>query len=113
MGSGELRDAARAELAGYWTRVLRKRAIWLQDVYVDRALTVWARADATISDGVLITKTEAIDRMVERGVPPDVVDGVARRRKDHRSSSEDKRHERAVVVRQFLNDEFTRLLTDP
>jgi len=114
MGSGELRDAARAELAGYWTRALRKRAIWLQDVYVDLGLTVWARADATISDGVLITKTEAIARMAERGVPPDVVDGVARRREGQQVVlSEDERHERAVVVRQFLNDEFARLLTDP
>ena len=114
MGKADLRDAARAELTGYWAQALRKRAIWLQDVYVDLGLTVWARADATISDGVLITKTEAIARMAERGVRPDLVDGVARRREGQQVAlSEDERHERALVVRQFLKDEFARLLSDP
>ena len=49
MSSQELRDGARAELAGYWGRALRKRAIWNQDVYVDLGLTVWARAEAPLS----------------------------------------------------------------
>jgi nucleotidyltransferase-like protein len=114
MGGAEFPDAARAELAGYWTRALRKRALWLQDVYVDLGLTVWARADATISEGILITKAEAIARMAERGVPPDVVDGVARRREGQSVVLSDvERNERAVVVRQFLKDEFARLLTAP
>jgi hypothetical protein len=114
MSLAELRDGARAELAGYWSRALRKRAIWLQDTYVDLGLTVWARAEATISDGVLITKTEAIARMPERGVPDYVVDGVARRRAGQQVTlSEDERNERAVVVRRFLKDEFARLLGEP
>ena len=48
LSESALRDAARAELAGYWTTALRKRSIWLEDVYVDVGLTTLARADATI-----------------------------------------------------------------
>jgi hypothetical protein len=111
MSMAQLRDGARAELAGYWSRALRKRAIWNQDVYVDLGLTVWARADATLTDGVLITKTEAIARMVARGVPADIVAGVARRRTGQQVTlTDDERAERATIVRQFLRDEFARIL---
>lgn len=110
----ELRDGARAELSGYWRRAVRKRAIWRQDVYVDLGLTVWARAEATISEGRLITKSEAIDRMADRGVPADVVDGVRRRRAGQAVTlTDDQRSERAVIVRRFLKTEFARLLNQP
>jgi hypothetical protein len=113
VSSAELREGARAELAGYWSQALRKRAIWNQDVYVDLGLTVWARADATIAEGVLITKTEAISRMAERGVPADIVNGVARRRAGQQVIlSDDARAHRAGVVRQFLRDEFSRILSE-
>ncbi|MBA2952577.1 hypothetical protein GON03_21385 [Nocardioides sp. MAH-18] len=107
----DVRDAALAELSGYWTRALRKRAIWRQDLYVDLGLTVWARAEAAIEDGVLITKTEAIARMSGRGLPADIVDGVRRRRAGDRVElSKAQREERAVVVRSFLRAEVARLL---
>lgn len=111
MTSAELREGARAEVAGYWSRALRKRAIWNQDVYVDLGLTVWARAEAVLTDGVLITKTEAIARMAERGVPADIVDGVARRRAGQTVIlTDDERAARATIVRQFLRGEFARIL---
>ena len=111
MSVDDLRDAARAELAGYWTRALRKRAIWLQDVYVDLGLTVWARAEATIDEGVLITKAEAVVRMAERGVPRDIVDGVARRRAGEQVLlTEEQRRQRAEFVRGFLTAQVSRLL---
>jgi hypothetical protein len=112
MGHRELADAARAELAGYWTRAVRKRAIWDQDVYVDLGLTVWARADATIGEGRLITKSEAMARMGDRGVPQDVVDGIARRRRGETTVlDDDQRRDRAVWVRQFLTGEIERLVS--
>jgi hypothetical protein len=111
LGLDALREAARAELAGYWTRALRKRSIWLQDVYVDIGLTVWARADATIKDGTLITKTEAIARLAGSGVPQDIVDGIACRRQGEQVHlGEDERQARAVVVREFLTQEIARLI---
>jgi len=111
MGLEELRGAARAELAGYWSRAVRKRSIWLEDVYVDIGLTVLARADATIRDGTLITKSEAIARMPDLGVPREIVDGIARRRRGRRVlMGDDQRQYRALVVREFVTEEIARLL---
>lgn len=114
ISAAELREGARAELSGYWAWALGKRALWQPDVYVDLGLTMWARADATISEGVLISKSEAIARMIERGLLADVVDGVARRRAGERVIlGDDQRDQRAVSVRKFLRDEFARLLNQP
>jgi Nucleotidyltransferase domain len=111
MSDVELRDAAREQLAGYWTRALRKRAIWHRDVYVDLGLTVWARAEATITEGRLITKSEAIARMRERGVPGEIVDQVASRRAGvNVTISDEERETRALTVRRFLTREFALLL---
>lgn len=107
----ELRDAARAELAGYWSRAVRKRSIWLQDVYVDISLTVLARADATIREGRLITKSEAISRLADLGVPHDIVVGVKSRRDGTAAALNDaQRLERAVEVRRLMRDGMARLL---
>ncbi len=111
MESGDLRDAARAELAGYWTRALRKRAIWRQDVYVDIGLTTWARAEATLREGRLITKSEAIARLAGAGLPAEVVAGVALRRQGgHEALDDAGREARARTVRAFLATEIVRLL---
>jgi hypothetical protein len=113
MSDDELRDAAREQLAGYWTRALRKRAIWQRDVYVDLSLTVWARAEATITEGRLITKSEAIARMRERGVPGEIVDQVESRRAGvNVTMSDAQRETRATTVRGFLQREVA-LLLDP
>ncbi len=114
VSEAELRDGARAELSGYWKRALRKRAIWRQDLYVDLGLTVWARAEATITEGTLISKTQAIERLAHSGLPAHVVDGVARRRTGEPVPiSDQQRGERAVLVRRFLKDEVGRLLSHP
>lgn len=111
MTTADLRDAARDELTGYWTRALRNRSVWRRDVYVDLGLTVWARADATIREGVLITKSQAIARMRERGVPENLVAEVEKRRAGVPVTlTEEQRDARAATVRQFLTDEFARLL---
>jgi hypothetical protein len=72
---------------------------------------VWARAEAAIGEGVLITKSEAINRMARRGVLPDIVEGVARRRRGgHVELTEEERRQRADLVREFLTSELERLL---
>src|SRR5579875_3107866 len=78
--AGALREAARQELSGYWTRALRRYKIWLTDLYVDLGLTVLARADATLSGDGLITKQEAIARLDRFGVPARLIDEMRRRR---------------------------------
>ena len=115
MSVDELQEAARSELSGYWSRALQKKAIWLEDVYVDIGLTVWARAAATIEDGVLITKSRAIAGMSERGVPLEIVDGITHRRCGTQTAplSEEQRRHRATYVRTFLKTEIDRLLWLP
>ncbi|MFD1827052.1 MULTISPECIES: nucleotidyltransferase domain-containing protein [Mumia] len=108
----DIAEAARAELAGYWTQALRKQAIWLQDLYVDLGLMVLARADATIREGRLITKAEALGRMATLGVPASLVAEVAQRRNGEQVDLDDgQRQRRAAYVRQFLTGEVARLLT--
>ena len=114
VSAAELGDAARAELAGYWTRALRKRAIWTQDVYVDLGLTVWVRAETAITDGVLLTKSEAIARLRHRGLPSELVEGVESRRAGKLvEMTEEQRAERGTYVRDLLRRELPRLLARP
>jgi hypothetical protein len=113
MPDATLRDAARAELAGYWMTALRKRSIWLEDVYVDVGLTTLARADATIREGRLVTKTESIGRLPSLGVPLDLVDEIGCRRAGGevvRSAAE--RRDRAIVVRNLLRERIVDLLQE-
>ncbi len=111
MDVDDLRDAARAELSGYWTTALRKRAIWRQDVYVDHGVTTVARADLTIRDGRLVTKTEAIAHLAELGLPPEILAGVRRRRAgDDVSISPADREARGDDVRRFVRAQIARLL---
>ena len=113
LSDGALRDAARAELRGYWTNALRKRSIWLEDVYVDVGLTTLARADATIREGRIITKTEAIGRLLSMGVPFELVDEIRRRRAGSEvvRSAVERRH-RADVVRDLLRRAIAGLLQE-
>lgn len=113
MPDAALRDAARAELAGYWTTALRKRSIWLEDVYVDVGLTTLARADATIREGRLVTKTEAIGRLASLGVPCGLVDEIGCRRAGGEVRQSDaERRRRAIVVRNLLRERIAGLLQE-
>jgi hypothetical protein len=111
MSPDDLRAAARDELGGYWTRAVRRRAIWRQDVYVDQGLSTVARAAITLQEGRLVTKAEAIAHLPDLGVAPDIVDGVRRRRNGEPVSlSEAERDERAQVVREVVRTQIARLL---
>jgi predicted nucleotidyltransferase len=80
MDAAAVRAAARTELTGYWTKVTRKSEPWLQDVFVDHGLISLARARATITTGMLITKDEAIEALDELRVPPWLIRHIRRRR---------------------------------
>jgi predicted nucleotidyltransferase len=80
VGLSDLQAAVRGEIGGYWRRVARKRKPWLQDIWVDLGLTVLPRAEAVLTTGELITKTEAIGRLARFGVPPALSDQIRRRR---------------------------------
>jgi hypothetical protein len=111
MSPDDLRAAAREELGGYWTRAVRRRAIWRQDVYVDHGLTTVARAAITLRDGRLVTKAEAIAHLPDLGVTPEIVDGVRRRRDGAPTPLTPADGDaRAHVVREVVRSQIARLL---
>ncbi len=76
----DLQAAVREEITGYWRRVARRRTLWLTDVWVDFGLITLPRAEALLTAGDLITKSEAIRRMPGFGVPAVLADQIRRRR---------------------------------
>jgi hypothetical protein len=111
MSVADVRDAARSELSGYWTRALRRRAIWQQDVYVDHGVTTVGRADLTIRDGRLVTKTEAITHLDRPGSPGrDPRRGQTPAGGRGRRISAAERDQRAETVRAFVRTQIARLL---
>ncbi len=81
VSAAQLRDAVRGELTGYWRNAVRRRPlVWLDTTYVDLGLITLARADATLADGRLISKREAIGRLASVGVPDDLAQEIAARR---------------------------------
>jgi hypothetical protein len=58
----DLRQAARAELVGYWAWAVRRPWIWLNPIIADLGLTAMARGRYTIATGKLLTKTQAIEQ---------------------------------------------------
>lgn len=76
-----IQAAVREESMGYWSRIARKRRLWLQDELVDHSLVVLPRAEALLTSGELITKSQAIDRLTtEFGVPVRLVREIRGRR---------------------------------
>ena len=64
-----LQAAVHDEITGYWHRMSRARRRWLQDFWVDHGLVMLPRAEALLTAGDLITKSEAISRLAGFGVP--------------------------------------------
>jgi len=62
MTDDDLRAAARAELAGYWSRAARRPWLWRHPFMADLSLTSMARGRHTLKHGSLLTKSAAIER---------------------------------------------------
>jgi hypothetical protein len=78
--SHDLATAARTELTTVWRPATRRPWLWWQDQWVDLGLTTLVRAEATVHDGTLLTKSAAIERLASFGVPDRLVGEIARRR---------------------------------
>jgi predicted nucleotidyltransferase len=79
----DIQAAVHEEITGYWRRISRKRKLWLQDSWVDHGLVVLPRAEAVLTTGDLITKSEAISRLADFGVPGSLAQEIRRRRNGH------------------------------
>ena len=84
MSADDLREAARAELTGYWTWAARRPTLWLDPVIADLGLTSMARGRHTLATGELLTKTRAIE---QADAPAWLIDQLrSRRRGEHVTS---------------------------
>ncbi|MDX3639213.1 nucleotidyltransferase domain-containing protein [Streptomyces sp. MB09-02B] len=64
----------------FWRPAVDRAHFWERDVWVDLGLLTFARATATLRDGRLISKREALDLLPTLGAPAEVVEDVRRRR---------------------------------
>jgi predicted nucleotidyltransferase len=80
VSAAELRAAVQAEVSGYWRRMARRRGCWRHDSWVDLGLTALPRAEALLTSGEMITKSEAIGRLARFGVPAGLAAEIRHRR---------------------------------
>lgn len=78
MSGDDIREAARAELTGYWTWAARRPWIWLDPMIADLGLTSMARSRHALAGGTLLTKSAAVERAA---APPWLIDGLRQRRR--------------------------------
>jgi hypothetical protein len=78
MSDDDVREAARAELTGYWTWAARRPTLWLDPVIADLGLTSMARGRHTLATGQLLTKTQAIE---QADAPAWLIDHLRARRR--------------------------------
>jgi hypothetical protein len=62
MSEDDVRDAARAELTGYWTWAARRPWMWLNPGIANLGLTSMARGRYTLSNGALLIKSQAVEQ---------------------------------------------------
>ena len=81
----DVRDAARAELAGYWSYAARRpQMFWRMPVMTDLGLTAMARGRHALATGELLTKSAAIQQI---HAPRWLRDDIAARRRGARRTS--------------------------
>ncbi|MFD7876540.1 nucleotidyltransferase domain-containing protein [Streptomyces sp. NPDC059766] len=77
---GQLADFIDEDLRSFWLPALDHPEWWTRDIWIDLGLLTFARATATLRDGKLITKADALGVLTELGAPVDVVDDIRQRR---------------------------------
>jgi hypothetical protein len=78
MSDDDVREAARAELTGYWAWAARRPWMWLDPVIADLGLTSMARGRYALSNGALLTKSLAVE---QAHAPAWLVDQLRARRR--------------------------------
>lgn len=80
----DVREAARAELTGYWAWAARRPRMWLSPVIADLGLTSMARGRFALRNGALLTKSQAVERA---DAPAWLVDQLRARRRGENVTS--------------------------
>lgn len=84
MSDDEVREAARAELTGYWAWAARRPWLWLDPVIADLSLTSMARGRYALANGDLLNKTLAVE---QADAPAWLVNQLRARRRDQNVTS--------------------------
>ncbi|MEU4156369.1 nucleotidyltransferase domain-containing protein [Actinoplanes sp. NPDC026670] len=84
MTDDDVREAARAELTGYWAWAARRPWMWLNPVIADLGLTSMARGRHALRTGELLTKSQAIEQAY---APAWLIDQLRARRHGHQVAS--------------------------
>jgi hypothetical protein len=106
----DIQAAVHAEVTGYWRRISRRRRCWLQDSWVDHGLVVLPRAEAVLTTGDFITKSEAIGRLAGFGVPDSLAHEIRGRRDGLPVTvSKQRRLFRAILARRVMQNGVARL----
>jgi len=113
LDTAALQAAARREVRVYWPAAVRRPWRWLDDTHVDLGLLTLARAEATLTEGRLITKREALTRLDRLGVDQELAQQIARRRQGHAVSlTAAQRLRRAHAARRLVADGLRTLSPD-
>ncbi len=106
----ELQAHIREMLDDYWREMIAEPDIWLEDTWVDAGLVTLPRSAAVLRDGELITKSQAIGRLREFGVPAWLAEQIRSRRAGAQPSlTPEQRVARADLARQIMADGAARL----
>jgi hypothetical protein len=107
----ELADYIRGDLRDNWYPNTAVPDLWLQDIWVDQGLMIFARATVTLREGRLITKREALAVLASLGAPAGLVRDIYQRRYENPEPvSERWRAERGRQASAFLREGIRRVL---
>jgi hypothetical protein len=107
-----LRDmlAKREDIVGVYVSGSLVTGLWLEDSWVDHGLVVLPRAEALLTTGDLITKSEAISQLAGFGVPEWLVMQVRDRRDGQPvTAGPGRRLTRAMLTRRIMQRGIARL----
>jgi hypothetical protein len=106
----EVQASVRGELDEYWRARIAEPDVWLQDMWVDFGLITLPRAAALLQDGDLITKSAAIGRLGDFGVPAWLAGQISSRRAGTDVLvTKAEQLSRAELTRQIMTDGVARL----
>jgi hypothetical protein len=76
----DVQAAVQEEMRGHWNRIADQWPLWLQDAWIDHGLVALPRAEAVLVSGELISKSDAISRLADFGVPETLAQEIRQRR---------------------------------
>ena len=110
----QLDEFIRRDLSEYWQPRAAKPMYWMIDLWVDLGMLTVARATATLRDGRLLTKGEALAELAALRAPAEVIADIRARRYAHVTPLNPyRRRHRAQRTGSFIRSAIKRALLLP